>query len=462
MLMKKNFMCGAAIRDITPTVENGVLPMPVGYSATMKVMSCVNDPVNLRVIALRDDDSTVLLVSMDVVNLDASIYVPALSEHTGVPMEAIFMTETGAHATVRAGGECRGERTPEGERKSRIYSDIVMKQMLSAADEAIAGLRPARAGVGRAESYVNVNRYVTGTAHENGISFRYAEMGVNPAGPSDHTVSVIRFDDMDGEPIAFIINFAVFNVLMDSNDLGENGTAAISADLGGYVETHVEKHFPGAVAMWTTGAGCDQNPIICARMQYPDPDNDDFVKFEFPGKAAADILRYVGQINYADTLKAIGSIAETREPEDIAYALGDIMIPSRLQTIVQKPESGYDWVRYSDAPERALHLEVLRIGDIAIAFHGGGLFSSIGMHMKKESILKDTIVAVGYVSPLVEFDGAIVDDEQLEIGGHDAKKFRFRPGFAKSAITLLMNQLIMKTEKKPYFYETPDRKAKFF
>lgn len=460
--MGKSILCGAAIRDITPTVENGVLPMPVGYSATMKVMSCVHDPVNLRVIALKDEERTVLLVSMDVVNLDADLYVTALSEHTGVPIEAIFMLESGAHATVRAGGECRGVRTPEGEEKSRIYADIVMNQMYAAADEAIAAMRPARVGVGRSQSYVNVNRYVTGCARENGIEFKYAEMGANPAGPSDHTVTVIRFEDMEGEPIAFLTNYGVFCVLMDSNDLGENGTAAVSADLAGYVETHLEAHFPGAVAMWTTGAGCDQNPVMCARMQYPDPDNDTFVKMEFPGQAASNILTYVGQINYADTLRAIDSITEMRDADYVAFALGDIKIPGRTLNIVQKPESGYDWAQYSEAPEGTLHLQVLRIGDIAVAFHGGGIFSSIGMFMKQESILKDTIVAVGYVNPLIRFDGAIVDDEQLELGGHDANKFKFRPGFAKGAITMLMNKLIIETERDPYCCETPVRKQRFF
>lgn len=452
--MTSNFLCGAAIRDITPTVENGVLPMPKGFSASTRELTAVHDPLHLRVIALKDAEKTVLLVSMDIVNLDAKLYGPALSKHTGVPEEAIFLIETTAHSTIRAGAEGRNGSDPEGLRKLGLYADIVMKQMLDAADEALAALRPAKISVGRAESYVNTNRYVALTDTLDGREINYCNFGANIAGPSDHTVSVISFEGEDGKPIAFFINYAVFNVVMDDNMAGENGTGAISADLGGYVSTHVEARYPGAVAMWCGGANCDQNPIMSAKSFVPDPDNGGTRILYLSPSGCDEVLTYLGQINYADTLKAIENSRHFREVSSMAYAKGETAIPGRAASSERVEGTRFLHNRYESGPDKSLHLTVLRIGDTAIVFHGGSMFSAIGLAMKEDSIIRDTFIATGFVNPLVPFDGVVCDDDSLAVGGHDADRAKYRPGFIKSALTMLMNRLIVETEDKPYGAET--------
>lgn len=449
-----HFLCGAAIRDITPTRENGILPMPCGFSASVRELTCVHDPLYVRVIALKDEQTTVLLVSMDIVNMEAQLFGPALSEHTGIPQEAIFLIETTAHSTIRAGAQARNGTDPEGLRKLKQYTDIIMGQLFHAAEEALANMRPAKIGIGRAESYVNVNRDTIFTAEDETGIHEFCDIAFNPAGTSDRTVAVLRFEDEEGNPIAFFINYAIFNVLMDDNAAGENGTGAISADLAGYVSTHVENRYQGAVAMWCGGANCDQDPIMKAKLHYPDPDHGGRATAYLSPEACDTVLTCIGETNYADTLKAIESVKETKGNAVIRYAYDCMTIPGRTQTVERRQGSNFVKLKYGAGKEYRIGLTVLRIGDIAIAFHGGSIYSSIGMYMKQESILKDTLIATGYVNAATPFDGAICDDSAIARGGHDANRIKYRPGFVKNALTLLMNQLIVKTEWQPYSAET--------
>ena len=453
MEMASCFLCGSAIRDITPTVENGVLPMPVGFSASNRPLTCVHDPLNLRVIALGDAHRRLLLVSMDVVNLDASYYGPVLSAHTGLPENAIFFIETTAHSTIRAGAEARNGTDPEGLAKHARYTLLVKEQMLAAADEALHSMKAAKVGIGRAESYVNVNRYADFTVRDETGAHSYCNVGFHPPGTSDHTAAVLRFEDRDGVPIAFLINYAVFNVVMADNIGSADGGGAISADLAGYVSTQMERRYAGAVSMWCGGAGCDQNPIMAAKMGYPDPDGGKRY-IEFGPEACDAILTYLGQIHYTDILRAAERIEKVMVPEFVKYHYDTIEIPARRQLVDPVEENRFVKIRYQENGVRNLHLAMIRLGEIAIVLHSGGIFSEIGMEMKQKSLLKDTLIVTGFVNSVTPFDGVICDDDTLRRGGHDAGKAKHQPGFAASALVLLENKMIRATDSAPYYAET--------
>lgn len=443
--------CGACVVDITPTVEDGILPMPSGYSASFRELTCVHDPLACRVIALDDGRMQVLLVSMDIVNLDEKLCCPELARRTGIPEKQIFMIETTAHSTIRMGRERRNQSDEEeGKKKQEKYTAIVMERMLQAAQDALARMVPARVGYGTSQSYINTNRDTRFT--DDGREF--TAISANFAGVSDKTVAVLQFEDYDGKPIAFFVNYPIFNVLMDDNQAGGNGTGAISADIAGYVSTHLERRFPGSVAMWSGGANCDQDPIIKAKLHYPDPDGGGRVTDYLSAESCDVVWKCLGSRNYRDTLDAIEQIKEKEENLRLVVACGETAIPGRRQRIEELEGTNFVRLSYENGEEMRLHLALLRIGDYALVFHGGSLYASIGLYLKEEALLKHTIVVTGYKNTKVAFDGAICDDEGLAHGGHDCDRVKYRPGFAKNALALLMNRLIMETEENDYHAET--------
>jgi len=108
---------------------------------------------------------------------------------------------------------------------------------------------PARIGYGTGVSYINVNRNIIDPKTR-----RWWEWP-NYDGPSDRTVGVVKFDSLAGEPIAVYYNYAMHGVTVGQLD-------KVSADAPGEVSKYIEDSLDDkAVALWSSGAAGDQNPI---------------------------------------------------------------------------------------------------------------------------------------------------------------------------------------------------------
>ena len=104
-------------------------------------------------------------------------------------------------------------------------------------------------GYGTGVSYINVNRQIVDPK-----TGRWWE-GANYEGPSDKTVAVLTFESLDGTPIAVYYNYAVHAVIAGQLD-------QVSGDIPGAASEYVEESFDDrVVALWSSGAAGDQNPI---------------------------------------------------------------------------------------------------------------------------------------------------------------------------------------------------------
>ena len=218
-----NFVTGGSSRSGHYTYKrNGMLPMSTGLARQNLVD--VIDPLHVRVIAVNDGQKTALMVVWETGDSPAPTeFVDDLAKETGVEREAIFYCATHSHAV------------PDAIKMSTTDPWMVYahEQMLAAAKEAIANLEPASVGIGYTNSYINVNRNRV-YYKEDGTQQR--SQGYNPEGTSDKTLAVVRFDSKKtGEPIAFIVNYAVHGVVMYANHyvVNEDGTygVGVSADL---------------------------------------------------------------------------------------------------------------------------------------------------------------------------------------------------------------------------------------
>ena len=453
--MSEVFYCGAGIADITPTVENGILPIPAGYSAHRKALTCVADETKVRVIALKKGDTRVLVISLDIVNMEADYYGPIIAEHTGYREEEIFFLESTAHSTVRAGNDSKNRGNREGLEKVLKYRDIVKDRMIEAVDHAIASMQPAKVSTGYASSYINVNRDYRYYAYENGQRKDFYMTGMNLDGDSDHQLSVLKFADYDEKPIAILLTFSMFNVFMDQNVCGEDGTGAVSSDISGYVSKRLEEHYPGSVAIWATSSGCNQDPIMKARPAVKDPDLGGRSIRHLSRETTLELLSLLGDMNYGDAVEAIDSNTTWQEVDSLSFTMGEIEVPAvKKQVIREDPESEFAVFRYVNNGIRHVRLVVLKINNIAVMFYGGNIYSSIGKYMKQECIADESLIVTGFVSSKIKFEGALIDDDALAKGGHDADMRQFRAGFVKNAVALLMNKLIYQLQGDDYYCET--------
>ena len=410
---------GAAKRETTPKQE--WLPLPATSRLQYAQLVGIIDPIFVRVIAVGNGKEPALVVTFETgTPPDPAVFLKGLSQHTGIPVEAIYYSATHGHSSPTT------TVNPEVP-SSQLYHDFVYSQLLDAADEAIGNMRPATVGIGYAKSYINTNRQRFYELEDGSV---VGAQGYNPTGPSDKTLSVVRFSDTGGKPIAFIVHYAVHNTVMYGNRYTDDGNG-VSGDIGGQVSGHLEKRFDGAVANWIIGTAGDQNPIISNEYFTPNPETG-AQEIQLMGRAAVELLEFYGKIQFADTLTALANIGDEATNARVSYATGDSTLPP-----------------YTDGEDDVLiQLRLLRIGDIALVGTSGELFNSIGVYMRDHSLLPHTLVSnkvLNYVEGPQPLSTYQADDDALIHDGWHTNNRRYAIGTIDGGYTTLMNRLIEST-----------------
>jgi hypothetical protein len=132
------------------------------------------------------------------------------------------------------------------------FFSAVSNAVAAACRQAVAALRPARVGAAYAPC-------PTGNTNRNILTDQGWWLGSGEGELCDKDVTVIRFEGLDGTPIAILFHYNAQSSIMD-HSVGVNGDRYITADLAGASAAFVEGQFPGCVAMYCTGAGGDGCP----------------------------------------------------------------------------------------------------------------------------------------------------------------------------------------------------------
>ena len=117
----------------------------------------------------------------------------------------------------------------------------------SAVEEAIANIAPVRVDSGSGHCEVNINRRPVG--HDGKVF-----TGRNPSGFVDHEVLVTALDDLDGTPVATLVNYACHPTIMGPEN------RLITPDYPGPVRKTVEG-IVGGICLFLQGAAGNQGPV---------------------------------------------------------------------------------------------------------------------------------------------------------------------------------------------------------
>ncbi len=263
--MEKILLAGAARRDITPEVGT----LLYGYNPH-QVSTSVHDPLSVTAAAFSDGTETALLLTFTVGDFQTALS-NEIREKIGalvnIPWENVVISATHTHSAPNvAGFEGWGD-------VDRPYVDkFLLPAALAAAMEAVEKLKPAVIGVGTCQSDVGINR----REHNRwgGI-----ELGQNPWGCYDPTMTVISIKGTDGTGILNMIHY------------GCHGTAAgcnheISRDWSGIMVDRLEA-VTGTLTGYWNGAQGDVGP----RLTNGKTVGDIHYVEELGGVAAQDAIR---------------------------------------------------------------------------------------------------------------------------------------------------------------------------
>ena len=406
---------GAAKLDVTPAAD-GLSGQFVG----------ILDPLFVRAIVIENQGRRAALVTVD-----AGAIAPQTWDHVSrraaneltIPASRLMLTATHTHSAPFA--------------RDRAFEDRIVDAIARAA----AALQPARMAFGTGVSYINVNRNIVDSR-----TSRWWE-GPNYEGVSDKTVAVLAFETPAGKPIAIYYNYGVHAVVTGNLDL-------VSADIPGATSAYIEESLgPDLVALWSTGASGDQNPVYFQqtydlrqiRIEDYAARGEDISNAMPPGGQGMDrndprvallmdqqkrMILSMGQMLGEEVLH-VSRFGLERPVAAPAIAGGQTTIrcPGRQRTDQGRAGSPGTYV---DAEPVEIRLSLLKIGDTVIGGVDGEVFTAIARRFKAKSPFKHTMMAT--LTNGMARSGYIPADEAFGYQTFEVLGSRLKPGCAESAI----------------------------
>ncbi|MGE5222623.1 MAG: neutral/alkaline non-lysosomal ceramidase N-terminal domain-containing protein [Omnitrophica WOR_2 bacterium] len=430
-------LAGCGIADITP--EPGI-PLSGFAVRQNKPSLAVDDPLQVKALALVDHSILTLLISYDLLALDAGIVETihhkleeSFPDQYARKRAVILATHThSGPPTMPIAGETR---VPDS------YIERLAGATCLAAQSALDHLAPA-------ELY-HASARVDGLTYNRRLGLRFPEKvaGKDPLdwedkGPLDDSVDLFVFKDLEGQAVACMLRFACHGVTM----LTQN----ISADFPGELARRVGLML-GTPCIYLQGAAGDINPVIHMK------DHDAMLGFVdrimeqlsgLPGRFIKTSSASLRTISACIDLE-FAPFPEKAQVEEIIsrndrILAGDFVSPD-LQALIQEyygwryeyTEGEFQsivlhWAEvYKEAALRTLHaiespsasqavpfpITIWQLGPFPFVFLSGEILTLVGEAIQALAP-EQSVQVVGYRSPVA---GYITGKEDYQAGGYEPR-----------------------------------------
>jgi neutral ceramidase len=244
-----DWKAGVATIKITPDT-----PVPMaGYASRSKPYEKVEQDIYAKAIAVEDGEGhRAVLVTTDLIGIARSIADPIcarIQEKTKLSRSQILLSSSHTHsAPILSSVEQRNDYnlTAEDLENVRKYTGVLQDKIVQVAVDALSRLEPARLSWTWGIAHFAMNR--------REFTPRGVILGVNPRGPVDRSVPVLRVDASDGKLRAVLFGYACHNTTLTQTNY------YLCGDYAGFAQAYIEEQHPGAQAMFMIGCGGDANP----------------------------------------------------------------------------------------------------------------------------------------------------------------------------------------------------------
>jgi neutral ceramidase len=387
----------SAVRvDITPQNSQWLL----GYQARQS--NGVHDKIYHRVMALDAGGTPFYVISTDVCLFSPNFHDAVMHElqsRTGIDPAHVWWSVTHTHAAPELGPPdmykaLLGRSDHEWDRE---YTAFVTNALIDAVKSARDTLEPARLSFATTTSNANINRRARDV--DGKIS-----LGLNPDGPVDRQVNLLRVTRSDGTPIGLVVNYAMHGTVMSGQNL------KISGDAPGVVAAYLEEKLAGTV-LYINGAAGNIAPIYSV---YADPSSGHLSQFAvllgdrviaaartMPGGTDRVVIRH-GQ-----------HVVETPRREDLVW-------PDELASYAT-----------ADRQRIRLPLRFVAINDTLIWSAPVEMFCEIAMNIREESPFRQTFY-FGYTNG---WFGYLPTAKAFEEGGYEPRTSPFTAAAEENVTT---------------------------
>jgi len=307
-------------------ISPGTPKQLLGYAA--RLSTGIHDSIYHHIIALDDGVTQFFLVSTDICLMSPSEYdvvAAMLQKKLGIDPLNFWWSVTHTHSAPEIGVPGMGEAFLGDRYKHPVdtaYTSFVEQSLINGITEARQKLQPAKLGVGWGFSMANINRRAVDVDGK-------ASLGLNPEGPVDRRIGLIRLEKRDGSPLALIANYAIHGTVLGPKNV------EISGDVAGTVVDYVEKE-TGVPLLFINGAAGNLAPIYSV---YPSPEAGHLGQFRvLLGNRIIEANKKI--VSTSDSINLFTGMLTVEAPRKI-----NLSWPPGLEKYSGKTKNGVNMVR---------------------------------------------------------------------------------------------------------------------
>src|SRR3954452_18859916 len=375
-----SFRAAAAKADITPQNSQWLM----GYNP--RKSTGVHDHIYHRVVAMEAGGQQFYLVASDLCLFSPGVYDDVardLERETGIGRAQFWWSVTHSHAAPEVGppGMYKALLGRSDHEYDAEYAGFVKDSLIRAVQDARATLEPARIAIGQGVSFANINRRAKDVDGQ-------VSLGLNPDGPADRQIGLIRLERSDGGLIALVANYAMHGTVMSGQNL------QVSGDGPGTVSAYLEQKM-GAPVLFVNGAAGNLAPIYSV---YPDAKS--------------------GHLSQFNVLLGDRVLATARA---MGPATADVTLWSAEQPIATPQKEGLVWPEELAQYKARVPVRFLRINDTLIWAAPVELFCEIAIAVRNQSPFRNTFY-FGYTNGWM---GYLPTGTAFKEGGYEPKTSPF-------------------------------------
>jgi len=417
---------GAAQVDITPELGHNLAGWIDVRPATRQA-----SPIVAHALALVMEQTRAILITCDLVGMGEELrkrIEDAIQKQCDVPSQNVFILPSHNHYGPSVSGSYAdsAERTSQEE----AYTEALISKFGAVARTALDDLRPANLSIGYEQEtiYFRNSRFWRKDGAINWVGKRDRDFAKD-SGPFDPNIGVLRIADEKDNTIA-----TLYNASCHANAAEEDGFTTITWDWPGYASQAVEGAL-GGEALFLLGACGNVHPVresIASEMG--EAIGGSVVEAAKRSRSIVSTPLQIWQQDMAIPAREFGPF-DPKQIEMICSQIEDKEAAVKVQEIFMKILTD---LKGKKIPDHLRRLRVLALGDLALVFVPGEIFTELGIALKKRSPFAYTFV----VESLSEGLGYIPTRKAYEEGGYQpAVGTRVAPGggelIVETALALL-------------------------
>lgn len=309
--IENSLQVGAVEVDITPPVGVAL----AGYGARTKNSTGIHDPLKVQALFIQSGANKLLLFTCDLIGIELSITAQIrqeIAQELDISPSNILISCSHTHSGPQ--GFLPNEPLHLSLKDEELVK-ITQRKLLGAAIWAVSKKEPASLFFG--------DQQLTGIGKNRN----------NPdEGPQDTQLSVLRFINRHGDPIAVLFNYGCHPTVMGHDNL------LITADFPGAARQGLKAHFPNCVFMFANGACGDVSTRFTRREQ-------SFAEVERHGLLLAGGVLEAMMKSEQVEVERVGA-----ECVDVQFPQRDLPSPEEIDATLTRLQKKLDDLKVRSAP----------------------------------------------------------------------------------------------------------------